>query len=241
MINSPNGKFSARKHVFWNGISEYDKPVIEIWDQSGNILWQVPYQTEWNPLNPIVGMSIYGWSPDSSKLYFYYTLHYDTGVPTFAYVRNLQSLDIASGQTEYVLPISVDTPTAFAFTPDMNKVAFISGNMVSILDLSTGLENKVDILTISFDDAGWIFYSPSGNRLIYHTRISGDTFAILVNPQTMEQKIVYQWTNFTISSYKFDGWSSEEYPRYIDYLETISVLDLSTLSQVSIGTITPTP
>jgi hypothetical protein len=238
---SPNGKFLAKKHIYYDGITEYDKPVIEIWNQSGDIAWKISYQRDWDHLNPRISMHIYGWSPDSSTLYFYYSRYNDSGLPTLSYVLNLQSLDINSGQIKYVLPISIDASTAFAFSPDMNKIAFISGNMVSILNLGTKSETKARILTDNFDDAGWIYYSPSGKKLIYHTMVAENAFAILINPQTMEQKIIYHWTKFSIGMYEFDGWSSDEYPRYIDYEKNVSFLDLSTLSQILIGTATPTP
>jgi hypothetical protein len=57
----------------------------------------------------------------------------------------------------------------------------------------------------------------------------------------MNQKLVYKWPNFSIGMYNFDGWTSDEYPRYIDYENTVSVLDLNTLSQTIIGTATPKP
>jgi Tol biopolymer transport system component len=140
-------------HINWDNL--YDKPVMEVWDQEGSILWKVSYQPDWEPFGgPRRSMTIYGWSPDSSKLYFYYSLQYDSGAPTFAFVRDLQSLDIATGKIKFILPLSRDEPTAFAFSPDMSKIAYISGSKVAILDLNTGSDKSTKILTDNSDDAG---------------------------------------------------------------------------------------
>jgi hypothetical protein len=240
VVDSPYGKFSAKVHINWDNL--YDKPAIEVWDQNSLIIWKISYQGNWDPfVFPQKSMAIYGWSLDSSKLYFYYSLSYDSGVPTFAYIRDLQSLDIDTGKIKFLLPLNPNQPTAFAFSPDMNKLAFISDKMVGILDITTGYEKKIKILTDNPDDAGWIYYSPSWEKIIYHTLVSQDEYAIILEPHTMRQEIIYMWPDFHMANYIFDGWTSNEYPRYLDYDNSVVVIDLSTLSQIIMGTATPKP
>jgi hypothetical protein len=47
-------------------------------------------------------------------------------------------------------------------------------------------------------------------------------------------------SDYLISDYEFDGWSSDEKPRYRKGDEVITI-DLDTLSQTTIGTVTPQP
>jgi len=237
VVESPDGKLTAKIHYNWDNPT--DKPVIEVWDQKDSIIFTIPFQYHWDPLLRLRGMSIHGWSPDSTKLYFYYSIHYDTGLLTLAYVRDLQSLDINTGEVEYILPLPTDEPTAFTFSAEMDEIAYISGNMVNILDLTTGLVKNTKILTDDSDDAGWIYYSPSGNKIIYHMLVSEDYFSIILEPKTLQQEIIYTWPVYRLVNYKFDGWTSNEYPRYLDFEKNVVIIDPSTHSQIKMGTPTP--
>jgi hypothetical protein len=239
VILSPDGKLSAKMHINRNNL--YDKPVIEVWGQNESILWKIPYQWDWDPLIfPQTALDIYGWSPDSSKLYFYYSLSYDTGAPTFGFVRGLQSLNISTGETQYILPSPPKCPTAFAFSSDMSRIAYVAVDQVGIIDLVAGTNKSVKILTDGFNDAGWIYFSPSEDKLLYHTIIYGEhTYAIILDVPTMQQKII--WDEYYLFAYTFDGWVSEDTLRYIDLNNDVIFVNLKPLSHIAIGTPTPTP
>jgi hypothetical protein len=242
VINSPNGELTAKFRINWDNI--YEKPVIEIWDQAGSIIQKVQYQWDWDPLiAPGTSMILYGWAPDSSKIYFYYSFHYDSGAPTLGDVRDLQSFNVQTGETKYLLPGPRGYPTAFAFSSDMSKIAYIAEDQVGILDLDTGATRSVKILTDQFNDAGWIFLSPSGTKLVYHTaKYQDGVYAIVMDVQTMTQEVY--WQGYSIFYYIFDGWTENENPRYMDYDHpdhTVLIIDLKTRSQTIVGTATPTP
>ena len=125
----------------------------------------------------------------------------------------------------------------------MNKIAFIDGDYVSILNLVTRSKRSIKILTDQFNDAGWVSLSPSEKWLIYHTdKYEVGVFAIVVNLQTMKQEVF--WKGYDLICYTFDGWTDDENPRYVgtDCNEhNVIFIDLKTHSQMIVGTVTPEP
>jgi hypothetical protein len=233
-IDSPNGELSARLRVNWE--KQNEKPIIEIIDKTGTVLSKVEYQYEWNPnIAPNTYINIYGWSPDSSKLYFYYSFAYD-GWYTLSNGSDLQSIDVYTGEVKDVLP---GPCVAFAFSSDMNKIAYTTCSKVGIIDLTDGSNKTADILSSAFEQSGWIFISPSGNRVIYHTLMGDEGTAIFLDVNSMKQKIILD--NYFIEYLSFEGWTKEENPRYRELGKDIIVIDLQTLSKTVIGTPTPWP
>jgi hypothetical protein len=237
-IDSPNGKFSAQLRINWDNPNE--KPVIELIDDTGKVLSKVGYQYSWDPnVEPNDNLVIYGWSPDSSRLYFYYSYAYD-GWYTLFNGSNLQSLDVSTGEEKVVIP---GPCIAFAFSSDMTEIAYTTCSKVGIIDLTNDSNKSVDILPNGFEQSGWVFISPSGNKVIYHTLMGDDgtAKAIYLNPRTMKQKIFLD--NYFIEDLSFDGWTPDENPRYRQLGENINIIeiDLNTLSKTVIGTPTPWP
>jgi len=233
-IDSPDGKFTAKMYVNWNDLNE--KPAIEIWNKSGQVLWKVAYQYDWDPDRaPNDSMRIYGWSGDSTKVYFYYSFAYD-GWYTLFNGSSLQSMDAHTGEVKDIIP---GCCIAFAFSPDMDKIAYTENGKAGILDLAGGTGSDVDILPHSYEQAGWIFISPSEEKVIFHTLSEYDGKAIVLDTKTMEQKIIID--QFFIESLRFDGWTSDEDPRYVELGKDVFTIDLKTLSKQTLGTPTAQP
>ncbi len=229
-VDSPDGKFSAKLRINWDDLNE--KPVIELWDKAGSMLWKVDYQ--YPKVSPHSIMTIYRWSPDSSKVYFYYLYSYAVWYTIFK-GSDLQLLDAYTGEIKDVVSgCCVD----FVFSSDMNKIAYTSGDKVGILDLVTGTDKSVDILSHNFEQSGRIFFSPSGDKVIFHTLSNFNGTSIFLDIRTMKQKIIMD--DYLIVDYDFDGWTLDENPRYRKGKD-VFVIDLDTLSQTVIGTVTPQP
>lgn len=233
-IDSPDGKFTVKMRI--NQSNQNEKPVLEIWNNSGKVLWKVAYQYDWDPnAAPNDNMTIYGWAKDSSKVYFYYSFGYD-GWYTLFNGSNLQSLDAYTGEVKDIISGGC---IAFAFSSEMDKVAYTAGGKIGVLDLITGKDNSVDILSQSYEQAGWVYISPSSEKVIFHTLWEYDGTAIFLDTKTMEQKVIIE--KFFIESLQFDGWTTDENPRYLELGKNVFIVDLETLSQTSIGTPTPRP
>jgi len=230
VIESPDGRFSAKLRKDWG--DQNDKPVIEVWDQKGSLLWKVPYQ--YPEVTPYSRMMILQWSPDSTEVYFYYPYSNNLWYTIFN-GSDLQSLNVNTGEVkDIVAGCCVD----FDFSPDMKKVAYTSENKAGILDLVTGQDKRVDILPHAFEQSGRIFISPSKEKVVFQTLSYFTGTSIFLDATTMDQKIIM--SDYLISDYEFDGWSSDEKPRYRKGDEVITI-DLDTLSQTTIGTVTPQP
>lgn len=233
-IDSPDGKFTVKMHINWTDPNE--KPFIEIWEKSGKALWRVAYQYHWDPyVAPNDSLRIYGWSKDSSKVYFYYSFAYD-GWYTLFNGSNLQSLDAYTGDVKDVI---AGCCIAFAFSPDMDEVAYTANGEVGILDLTTGVDKSVSILPDRYEQSGWIHISPSGEKVVFHTLYEYDGTAVLLDTRTMQQSVIID--KFFIESLQFDGWTVDEDPRYMEFGKDVFILDLQTTSRITIGTPTTQP
>lgn len=230
--DSPDGNFSAKIHT---SISE--KPTIEIWDKSGKVLWKIPYQYSWEPNSaPTSNMEIYGWSQNSEKVYFYYSFSYD-GWYTLFNGSDLQVIDIYTGKIEKVI---AGCCFAFAFSSDMNQIAYTLNYEVGILDLVNGTDKSTAVLPGNYEQTGWIQYSPSESDVVFHTLDeAGMVKSILLNVDDMSQKIILE---FAIESIFPAGWAENGNLRYWQ-LDDNSVFEINkqTLEQVMIGTATPYP
>jgi 4-amino-4-deoxy-L-arabinose transferase-like glycosyltransferase len=230
VVDSPDGRFSARLRVNWADPQE--KPVIELWDNTGTMLWEVPYQ--FPEVKRLSAMDIYRWAPDSSKVYFYYPYWYEIWYTIFK-GSYLQSLDPYTGEIKDVITgCCID----FDFSRDMKKIAYTSEDKVGILDLEAGTDKSTSILPHKFGQSGRVFLSPSGERMIFHTLEQFVGTAIYLNVKTMEQKVIMK--DYIIMDYEFDGWTNDENPRYKKG-NGILVIDLDTLGQTIVGTATPQP
>jgi hypothetical protein len=229
-IDSPDGKFSARLRV--DRGNHQRKPVIEIWNRAGSLLWEVPSQSP--EVNTRSTIAIYGWSPDSSKVYFYYPYWYEVWYTIFK-GSNLQSLDPNTGEIKNVISgCCID----FDFSQDMKKIAYISEDKVGIWDLETNTGKSTSILPHSFGQSGRVFLSPDGERMVFQTLEQFIGTTIYLNVKTMEQKVIME--DFVIMDVEFDGWTKDENPRYRKGGEVI-VIDLDTLKQTISGTATSQP
>jgi len=228
-VISPDSRFIAKRKINWSNHDE--KPVIEIWSKANSLIWKIP------PTGTPIGdpLAIAGWSSDSSKLYFFYSFSYD-GWYTLFNGSYLQSLDVNTGEIKDVVS---GCCIAFAFTPDMKKVAYTANRKVGILDLVTGTDKSVPILSRGFEQAGWIFISPSEKKVIFHTLMEYDGTAIYLDILTMKQKIYLD--KYFIEDYTFDGWTPEEYLRYQKSGRNIVVINPNDRTEQVLGTVTPWP
>jgi hypothetical protein len=230
IVSSPDGKYSAKLRVNWADLNE--KPVIEVWDNAGSLLWEVEYQ--FPEVSPRSLMEILAWTPDSSKVYFYYPYWYHNWYTIFK-GSYLQSLDPSTGKIEDVVEgCCID----FDFSEDMSRIAYTSETRVGIKDLVSGIDKSVDILPHSFSQSGRIHLSPSGEKVIFHTLDGYQGTTIYLDLRTMEQEIILK--DYLIMEYEFDGWTSEEDPRFIKDHKTLTI-DLDTLEKTIVGTATPSP
>ena len=78
ILYSPNGEYVAEFDNAY-GHPAFEGQIIEILDKQNSLLWSIPYQHETAMVDPHPRLSIYGWSDDSSYLYFYYQFSPDGG------------------------------------------------------------------------------------------------------------------------------------------------------------------
>jgi hypothetical protein len=237
--SSPDGKYTAwLKSGDW--ITTKDR--IEISEINGTLLWTIPSR-----LNPPVGdphpsLNIYGWSKDSSTLYFRYLFLPDGGGFEFWWDGfDLQSIDIATGEIKKVIP--VDGTISFAFSPDESKIAYIRAGdgpqSIVIRTLATGYEKKTSIEGISGQVVvmGNICWAPDGHNL-----------AFLVNTQDYLEYIFVLDTykmnlqKMILSPYIFKGWTSNNLLRFLHgWRDSYIIVDPLNREIISVLQMTPTP
>lgn len=229
-VVSPDGKFTAKLRVNWADLNE--KPVIEIWDNNGSLVWDVEYQ--FPEVSQYSLLAIHGWSQDSAKVFFYYPFWFDDWYTIFK-GSHLQSIDPLTGRVEDVVAgCCID----FVFSEDMSRLAYTSETRVGIKDLKSGVDKSVEILPHTFSQSGLIHLSPSGNKAIFHT-LDGDLgTTVYLDTNTMEQKIILN--NYLIMDVEFDGWTEDENP-IIRKGDEVVVIDLDTLEQTIVETAIPQP
>jgi 4-amino-4-deoxy-L-arabinose transferase-like glycosyltransferase len=228
VVDSPDGRFSAKLRVNWADPNE--KPAIEIRDSTGLLVREIEYQfpeVSWLSL-----LAIYGWSPDSSKVFFYYPFWYE-GWYTIFKGSHLQSFDPYTGRIEDVVEgCCID----FDFSDDMSLLAYTSETKVGVKDLKSDVDKSADILPHSFSQSGRIYLSPGGEKVIFHTLDGHLGTTLFLDVNTMEQKIILK--DYLMMEYEFDGWTSEENPRFRK-ADKVFVIDLDTLEQTILETPSP--
>jgi WD40 repeat protein len=248
ILNSPNGEFVVE---FDNAYSHpaFEPQVIKILDKNGSLLWEIPYQHETAMVDPHPGMSIYGWSKDSSYLYFYYYFSPDGGDRAFWWDGfDLQRINVQTGEIEQVIPGDKESFVAFAFSPDETHIAYTRAqdnpSIFYIRNLATGVEKTANVIITSMNyiRVGSIVWSPSGDKIAFQTE-SDDYVAqtIYLDPSTMKQQVVRE---YMVDTSYFDGWSDDENLVFLDIKGGkgyIVHLNLKSGEIVEIGTPTPQP
>lgn len=242
---SPNGEYTASA-IFYYGT---EQQTIEIQDKQGNLLWQIPYQGELPHGDPRTTIGIYGWSDDSSQLYFCYYWSPDGGD---IFIRNscnsLQTIDVKTGELQDVIPGGY---TAFAISPNGSQIAYLECNescIIHVRNLKSGSEKTASAVSVPQDYVaiGDISWSPSGNGLIFETQSSDYIMmqTIYVNIATMKVKVIKKYA-VLLSQDKWasnDGWVDDNTVRFLETgdseLEVI-YLDVRSNESVVIGTPTP--
>lgn len=242
VLVSPNGNLVAKLYTNSNSSRpSLEKPVIEISDKRGMLLWQIPYPGEISRSYPQPSFSIYKWANDNSALYFFEGFSYD-GYITLWDGFNLQKVDIKTGMIEKVVPGT--ELMAFAFSPDEYSIAYARNQATQlqlvIRNLATKSEKsvRIDIKSEKPIQVGWISWSPNGEKVLFHVETKGQVWAFYLDTTTMTQK---ELLNFVLEKYWFDSWSQDNKPQYIDYYKNISVVDVETGKLSMVGTTTPTP
>ena len=241
-VPSPDGKLTAKMYEdYWHS---YSLQIIEVHDQQGEVVWAIPYQGQWPRGDPHSVMTIVGWSPDSSTLYFYYSFGYD-GWYTLFNGSNLQALDLPTGKLKSLVS---GCCVAFSFLPDMSTFVYTSAGRVGVYDIATGSDRWANIRSAKIDQAGQIHWSPGGTGAVFTVLMDEQTNAreIYLDVKSMMQTVLFE--DF-LENYWLDGWTESGNPRYVKLnlasdgagsLEVI-VVDIKTAASLVVGTVTPTP
>ena len=245
VLNSPNGEFVAE---FDNAYSHPASApqVIQILDKNGSLLWEIPYQHEIFQSDPHPSLRIYGWSEDSSYLYFYYDFSPDGGDFAFWWDGfDLQRINVENGEIEQVIPGDREGNVAFAFSPDGTLLAYTrqqdNPSVIYIRNLLTGKEKTTQVITPSknYTRVGDFHWHPSGNEIAFQTE-SEDYIAqtIVLNPLTMIQKVVRE---YMVSTSYFQGWSEDGTLEFFDIEPNVSIVHVNPKSGETTVIGTPTP
>lgn len=251
ILYSPNGKFVAKLYsLYW--LPSLEKPVIEISDKQGNLLWQIPFQGKVPEIDPGVSLLIYKWANDSSKLYFKY-YSYPDGGGDFAFWWDgwdLQSIDIKTGEIRRVLPGKGSM--SFAISPDGSQIAYARAQdtpgILFIRNLAVGTEIQIVVKPTQkyqYEMVGEIHWSPSGKAFVFQVQDQEtkehwpEVQVIYLDTVTLEQKLVIQ---YDVQSMDFESWVDERTLRFYDRPdEPVLLVDIFTGEVTSLGTPTPSP
>ena len=246
ILFSPNGEFVARRYDY--GSPQIEKPLIEISDRNGKLLWQIPYQGERPTGDPGTSLAIYGWAKDSSALYFYYSHYPDGGDFAFWWDgKDLQRIDIKTGEIRKILP--GEGSMSFAISSDGMQIAYTrEQDMPAILflrDLANNTDTRITVQPEQeYTRVGDIHWSPSGNALIFHTEAEPQQYSVQVqviylDTITLEQKLVKQ---YDFESMWFESWVDDRKLRFRGlHDEPIFLIDVFTNETTILGTATPSP
>ena len=239
ILLSPDKRFVAKlynEYVYHTG-----RPTIEISDNTGSLLWTIPFQGEMPTGDPHPYLSLYKWSSDSSSLYFYNAFSFD-GYYTLWDGLDLQLIRIATGKAERVLPGK--GLMAFAFSPGEQYVAYTRDQdqprRLIVRNLTNDSESmaKIDLKSDNYTQAGWISSSPNGDKILFHTENQERIQAILLDVDSMKQQLLLE---FWGEEYWFSGWSENG----VMYLHSpdneVINIDVTTGITTTIGTATPVP
>ncbi len=238
---SPNQAYVAKLYGEYRHPS--GRPTIEVFDREGRLIWSVEYQGELPTGDPRRALTIYRWSDDSERLYFYYSFRFD-GYPTLWDGFDLQVLSMASGKLWRVLP--GQGMMAFAVSPNERKIAYARQDdepaRVMVKDLQTGEETTIPIERIAVDNiqVGWFVWSPDSRHLLYSTENQEEIEVTVVDTRSWVQRKILDY--FTEDTW-FDRWVSDDVVRYLTDLNTgeMTDIDVGTGEVIVVGTATPKP
>ena len=239
---SPDGNWVAKKYEsFWHF---YSIQVIEVEDHQGEVVWSIPFQGTMESGDPHTQMTIFGWAPDSSGLYFYYAWQSD-GWYTLFQGHDLQYLDVKTGELRDILD---GCCIAFAFLSDMSQVFYTRGDQVGIYNIADDEDRHVKIRSDPIQQAGYIHVTPDENGMVFTVLMDADANAreIYLDLATMKQTILLEGF---IEDFSFDGWTQTENPRYLRVISRTNTrwsyevieIDKRTADIAIIGTPTPRP
>jgi hypothetical protein len=242
---SPNGELIAKRYD--HGHLSAEKPVIEILDKTGSLLWQIPYEREQLVRDPRISLVIYGWANDSSTLYFYYHQAEDGGGWAFWWDgTDLQKIKIANGEIQRVLP--GEGLMSFALSPDGVKIAYTrvqdTPGILYIRNLTHNTDTKVIVQPEQeYTRVGDIHWSPSGKALVFQTEAAQKDLAqvqvIYLDVITLKQKVIKL---YDLESMWFEGWEGDRTLRFSGLAgESIFLIDVITDKTIILGTATPSP
>jgi len=240
-LRSPDGRYEAKlynEYAYSTGVS-----TIEIRDSSGSLLWTIPYQGGMPTGEPHPTLQLFKWSKDSSLLYFYYHFAYD-GFDTLWNGSDLQAINVSSGDIKRLLP--GEGLMAFAFSPEEGSIAYTrmqdEPRRLIIRSLADGkeLSSPIEMDTENFTQAGWISWSPRGDKILFHTENQEVIQAILLDVSSMKQTVLFEYPSWE-EVIAFNGWSENG----VDFLripgDEVIRIDLTTGISTTIGTATPEP
>ena len=249
ILESPNGEFVAEFDNA-NRHPATEKQVIEIFDKDGSLLWEIPYQHVTALVDPHPSLHIYGWSKDSTYLYFHYIFSPDGGDFAFWWDGfDLQRINVQTGEIEKVIP--GDGSVAFAFSPDESQIAYTrrqdNPSIIYVRELSTGFEKAAYVIfgAKNYVRVGDIRWSPTGTEIAFQTETDDYMVqTIFLNPVTMKQKVIREYEMFTLL---FDGWTEDGKLQFSEIsangmrIDNVFQVDVANSATLVIGTPTPQP
>jgi hypothetical protein len=218
---------------------------IVIEDQSGESIQVVEYLIE-NPMSaPRPDLAIYGWSNDSTKLYFYNSFGFDGGgQPNLWNGYHLQSIEVETGEVNEILP--ADDLAAFALSPDQTQLAYALDSdlprKIHVRDLDSGYEISALVLVpiregpgSKYTQIGKLTWSPSGKFILVHG-FGASQYLYLFDIEKSWVILLFEYWEF-----EFDPWLNEDLIRYITYNDEVFEYNLMTGETTLLGTATPEP
>jgi hypothetical protein len=245
ILNSPNGEFIAELE---NADSHpaFEPQVIKIHDNSGSLLWEIPYQHETAMVDPHPGLRLYGWSKDNAFLYFYYKHSPDGGDRAFWWEGfDLQRINVQTGHIEQVIPGDPNNFVAFTFSSDETQLAYTRAqdnpSILYIRNLSTGAQKAASVIfpEKSYIRVGDIHWSPSGEEIAFQTETE-DYMAqtIILTLATMEQQVVRE---YMVDTSYFQGWTDDGNLEFLDFDKGVRIVHVNPKNKETIVIGTPTP
>ena len=217
---SPDGQFLVEIYDFY-GHGSIHKPVIEIFDKSRNLLWQIPYKEDViMGGEPYVSLNFLKWSLNGRELY-YYTHHHGGSGGDFAFLSDgddVSKIDLYTGEIQPLFQEGSGS-TAFSFTSDGGRVVYSffgeDADTVYVHNYRTGqtMSVVIDPGTQPYQAIGDFHWSPNEEGIVFQTEAewlefeNGAIFVevqtVYLNALTMEQKLIHRDSIYT---YELQDW-----------------------------------
>lgn len=236
-LTAPNGMFIGR--TFHSDSNKPYSETLEIIDTAGTPIASFSHKQPSVP-DPHAYLTIAGWSPDSSYLYYYYSWGVD-GFITLWDGFNFQSINSAEG---YITPM-VNGLMAFSLSPNGIYLAFARDDdqprRLAILDLENQTEQSlvIQLPTNDTTQVGWIYWAPAEDGLIYHTSV-GVNYSMYYLPLKSMKPVHLIDCAMEINWCEFNQWLDNETIR-VNKVDSILEINVKSGLVANTATLTPPP